>query len=232
LQTDDPLAALVKGRPVNVDVRSTASFDLMVNWLETCQNQHSRCSIIKDQPLPLRVIDVGVASDSHPRLFVTNGMAGSWTTLSHCWGGKLPLTTTAATIVERQNRIPLENFPPTFKDAIFLTRKLGFRYIWIDSLCIIQDSREDWSIESTRMGAIYEHAALNISASAARDAADGIFASSDKERHFAFASAVVRCFSNIHKIQGIINIRQHTNIQPPESNLHTASSIHHLISLV
>jgi hypothetical protein len=143
----------------------------------------------------------------------------------------VPLTTTAATKAGRQKGIPLGNLPSTFKDTIFLTKTLGFRYIWIDSLCIIQDSREYWSTESTRIDAIYAHAALDISASAARDAEDGIFASSNKERYSALPSATVRCFSNIHKIEGNTNIGQHTNIQPPESNLYRASCVQHVISL-
>jgi hypothetical protein len=45
--------------------------------------------------------------------------------------------------------------PATFFDATIITRELGYRYLWIDSLCIVQDFLEDWEAESQNMGNIY-----------------------------------------------------------------------------
>ncbi|KAH7115893.1 heterokaryon incompatibility protein-domain-containing protein, partial [Dendryphion nanum] len=71
--------------------------------------------------------------------------------------------------------IPDLDLPKTFRDAVQVTRELGVRYLWIDSLCIIQDSREDWESESIQMGAIYEGAFVRIAASGARDSSEGCF---------------------------------------------------------
>src|SRR5207248_2982479 len=71
--------------------------------------------------------------------------------------------------------IPLSDLPPTFRDAIAVTRTLRVRYLWIDSLCIIQDDRDDWAKESPKMGLIYTNAILTIAASAARDSSCGLF---------------------------------------------------------
>ena len=62
-----------------------------------------------------------------------------------------------------------EDIPKTFQDAITVTRYLGFHYIWIDSLCIVQDDNEDWARESAKMSSIYANAVLTIAASAAAD---------------------------------------------------------------
>lgn len=117
------------------------------------------------------MVDVGSEDPPvDPFVFVTNGSREEYVTLS-------PLTTISATLEKRQKAIHLEDLPPTFRDAIILTRKLGFRYIWIDSLCIIKDSHEDWTAESTQMYEIYANASLNIAASAAKHPQQGMFAS-------------------------------------------------------
>jgi hypothetical protein len=56
-----------------------------------------------------------------------------------------------------------------FRDAIAITRKLGIRYLWIDSLCIIQDDREDQELEAIKMGSVYGNAYLVLAATAAAD---------------------------------------------------------------
>jgi hypothetical protein len=63
----------------------------------------------------------------------------------------------------------ITELPKTFQDAIQLSRRLNNRFLWIDSLCIIQDSKEDWLKESVVMGDIYKHALCNIAATAAPD---------------------------------------------------------------
>jgi hypothetical protein len=68
-----------------------------------------------------------------------------------------------------------EDLPKTFQDAIQITRGLGFRYLWIDSLCIIQDDLEDWRIESATMARIYSNGACNLCATAASEGAQGLF---------------------------------------------------------
>jgi len=86
--------------------------------------------------------------------------------LSHRWGpkGESPLSTTSTNIRAHRKGIPLQAFPATFQDAIKVTRALGFKYIWIDSLCIIQDSTNDWISESAHMADIYTNATLTIAA--------------------------------------------------------------------
>ena len=60
--------------------------------------------------------------------------------------------------------IPFRDLPPLFQDAIIITRQLGLRYLWIDSLCIIQDSLRDWETEAAKMASIYQNSYVTISA--------------------------------------------------------------------
>jgi hypothetical protein len=65
--------------------------------------------------------------------------------------------------------------PKTFQDAVVVTRSIGLRYLWIDSLCIIQDDPDDWLRESANMGSIYKNSRLTIAASSATDSTQGLF---------------------------------------------------------
>jgi hypothetical protein len=71
--------------------------------------------------------------------------------------------------------VPLQDLSPTFRDAILFTRQVGIRYIWIDSLCILQDSPEDWLTESSVMNRVYKHSVCNIAATAASDYSPGLY---------------------------------------------------------
>jgi hypothetical protein len=123
--------------------------------------------------LPSRTIYVG-KNDEDLRLYVSRpGDSFRYAALSHCWGGSNPLTTTKANRVQHIRRIPHEKLPLTFRDAISVARSLGLAYLWIDSLCILQDSPEDWALQAGRMADIYEHSYVTISADAASDSSTG-----------------------------------------------------------
>ncbi|KAJ3546273.1 hypothetical protein NM208_g1640 [Fusarium decemcellulare] len=78
-------------------------------------------------------------------------------------------------------QIPLVDLPVTFRDAIRFCRDLGIQYIWIDSLCIIQDSESDWLQESSNMGKVYEYSFCNIAATSASSGGGGLY--SPRDRH-------------------------------------------------
>src|SRR5450432_78162 len=77
---------------------------------------------------------------------------GVYITLSHRWGGAGMIRLISDTFDEFRTNIPLSMLPQTFKDAITVTKHLDVRYLWIDSLCILQDSKDDLRRESARMG--------------------------------------------------------------------------------
>jgi hypothetical protein len=89
-----------------------------------------------------------------PFLFVTGGVTGEYAALSHCWGGSLKKGFTTSNIDTFSRRIQLSSLPPTFRGAVSMARSLGLQFLWIDAMCIIQDARADWAIESEDMDRI------------------------------------------------------------------------------
>jgi hypothetical protein len=136
------------------------------SWAANCLHHHSRCSWNTNSPtLPTRVIDV-----VEKRLVVTNGLKGEYITLSHCWGPpdkNRPILTKGnlSSFQEGIHESVLRHLPRSFLDAACLTAKLGIRYLWIDSLCILQDDQEDWARESARMVGFYNNAYCTFAAS-------------------------------------------------------------------
>ncbi|KAH7628019.1 heterokaryon incompatibility protein-domain-containing protein, partial [Sordaria sp. MPI-SDFR-AT-0083] len=154
---------------------STARF-----WLKECLKEHTECGMrsvsrAKSAPvkLPTRLIYFGEAQGQlAPRLVLTSASstleATSYFTLSPSWS----ITTKATSLKLRtenlqklQEAIPLESLPQTFRNAMGMTRRLGYQYIWIDSLCIIQDSHEDWENEAVTMCDVHGNSACTIAAS-------------------------------------------------------------------
>lgn len=108
-----------------------------------------------------------------PKLFLTNGLHGTYTALSYCWGQSPVIKTTLARVSPFQVGIPVSSLPATIKDSFEVARKLGYQYIWVDSLCIIQDDKADWERESRKMATIYGDADLVIGATSANHANEG-----------------------------------------------------------
>jgi hypothetical protein len=97
-------------------------------------------------------------------------------TLSHCWGGAKIPTLAHSNYQRYLKAIRMQELPQTFKDAIQLTRHLNVRYLWIDSLCIIQDSENDWRAQALLMGEVYRSSLCNIAATRAVNPYEGLFA--------------------------------------------------------
>jgi hypothetical protein len=149
-------------------------FDLLKNWISECSIEHSQCIALASR-LPTRAIDVGVAGSQEPVLKQTGGATAHYMTLSHCWGSKPVIRTTTETLTKHLLQLPMDLLPKTFRDAVTITRNFGIRYLWIDSLCIIQDDADDWERESAVMGNIYSCSYLTIAASASKDSSGGCF---------------------------------------------------------
>jgi hypothetical protein len=150
---------------VDSNPASPQIFEKISKWLSTC-SEHRSCgdegiwNVLRiehqDSTLPLRVIDVGPADGSiNPRLLTTNAQRGKYATLSYRWGTSVTMTTTYKTISSHQIGIEMASLPKTLRGAVHVTRKLGLRYLWVDSLCIIQDSAEDSAQQARQMHMIY-----------------------------------------------------------------------------
>lgn len=147
------------------DTASKESFAWASHALQSCVRTHTKCNSDKSADLPTRLLDLD-AFDDHPdiRLIETAGLSATYACLSHCWGQSRHLVTETASLGLRKDRIPWTSLPMTFQDAIHFVRRLGLQYLWIDSLCIIQDDTKDWEYESDAMSTIYRNAFVTIAA--------------------------------------------------------------------
>ena len=156
---------------LHADPLSKSSIARMKHWIVRCDTNDAKCKV-EETPLPTRVLDVRDQEDI--RLCETGGQSSAYIALSHCWGSSdKTFITTHETIPNMKAGFKIKQAPATFHNAISITRLLGFRYLWIDSLCIIQDDSADWSREAARMGSVYANAYLTIAATNAKDDNDG-----------------------------------------------------------
>lgn len=130
--------------------------------------------------MPTRVLAL-CGEDTRPyvQLIESKGRKGRYLALNHCWGSneKLPLRTTSKNYQVHQGGIPFRDLPKTFQDTVEFAQGIGIRYVWIDSLCIIQGDSQDWHSEAAKMGDVYWNAALVVAASGAKDSSEGLFIS-------------------------------------------------------
>ncbi|KAI5778610.1 heterokaryon incompatibility protein-domain-containing protein [Geopyxis carbonaria] len=160
---------------------SEICFELALKWHGNCIKNHPNCNAGSEKQnnwFPTRLLDLGDSNrDTDPRLRNCNFEPpdGPYMTLSHCWCTAPIVLNTQATIKNLNKCIPQSSLPKTFKDAIKVTKRFGVRYLWIDSLCIIQDSLSDWHYEAARMGDVYKFSHCNIAASRSSSSHGGCF---------------------------------------------------------
>ncbi|KAI4686108.1 uncharacterized protein J4E88_003945 [Alternaria novae-zelandiae] len=155
-------------------------------WMDTCMRDHQDCSNYwqdqrsKPSFLPTRLLDVDTGDDKVIRLVdtKTTKAKGPYCTLSHAWGPREKpfLTTTVWNMAKHLiTGITLDELPRNFQHAIHVTRFLKVRYIWIDSLAIVQEPLGDFAKEADLMHRVYRYSHCNIVAADSKDAYGGLF---------------------------------------------------------
>ncbi|KAF5257806.1 hypothetical protein FOXYS1_11655 [Fusarium oxysporum] len=175
----------------HASIMNDQNLQLAMKWIKGCIRSHPICKEFQPRQSnwrPTRLIHVRSKSQQ-PRLVIPSE-AVNYIALSYCWGTDNTATLTEATLTPFQKEIPLASLPTTIRDAITTTKDLGYEYLWVDSLCIIQDSKSDWVKESSQMGSIYGSAALTIAAAGTSSVQDSIFCRRDPR-------AVRPCIANI-----------------------------------
>lgn len=142
------------------EISALPDLKLGLEWVQTCIQDHGHHES-KSVELPTRLIDLG-GSTGHARIIDTNIIDARqnchYVALSHCWGKRLPLSkTTKKNVHASATFMDLGSLEQTFKDAVAVTRALGYRYLWIDTLCILQDDESDWQIECSRMDSVFSN---------------------------------------------------------------------------
>ncbi|GKT64920.1 heterokaryon incompatibility protein [Colletotrichum tofieldiae] len=170
----------------------------MRTWMDDCVNNHPECIRHHSSRnfVPTRVLDVGPPEDitwppSYVRVVDTRKtpINAPYLTLSHCWGDGVFVQLTKENLGDFTTRgVPWEGRDgicsnTTFAQALQVVRQLGLRYIWIDSLCIIQGKGdkglhvEDWKAEAPLMHKVYRNSYCNIAAADSRNHTEGLFRS-------------------------------------------------------
>ncbi|KAG9232309.1 hypothetical protein BJ875DRAFT_88895 [Amylocarpus encephaloides] len=127
-----------RGREIPSNPASSRTFSTVKTWLQKC-SQHTECGPPAESILPKRILDLGLANSDTVSLKATSGEEfGCYVALSYCWGVSPGLVTTFENLAVQMERILISDMPATLADAVQITRELGFRYLWIDALCILQ----------------------------------------------------------------------------------------------
>ncbi|OAG10012.1 HET-domain-containing protein, partial [Paraphaeosphaeria sporulosa] len=163
-------------------------FDLVRSWAKECAN-HKICAKPAQVPLPKRVIEIPADLAQPCRLRAASHVQGHYVILSHCWGKSDIASKLKDSLISTfHNAIPYGELPKNFQDAIEITRCLGFRYLWIDALCISQDNAAEWAEEAPKMSSYYGLSTLMIAATVAEDSSKGILI----DRHIKYSPAIGR----------------------------------------
>ncbi|KAF4630750.1 hypothetical protein G7Y89_g7382 [Cudoniella acicularis] len=170
---DSIVGEIVTARELDNKVNSTQASKQIHSWLAECDH-HETCGPIEPSLLPTTMIEV--SSEEHPefpRLFATKGTVDYYVALSYCWGLDQTGLTKISNLESRLQRLDVITLSRTIQDTITTTRKIGMKYVWIDAVCIIQDSMDDKEIELASMCRIYQHATVTTVAASASSANQG-----------------------------------------------------------
>ncbi|KAK6725127.1 hypothetical protein SNK04_003932 [Fusarium graminearum] len=185
---DDPLGPSISRRPIVRDVQSPRVINAAKKLLYECRSQdkpsegHEECRYSRDTVLPTRVLQVGVnEGEACPIQLHINDRdrCGSYLALSYCWGATDPTAKNNLVQLEKGNQkhlqkeIRMEDLEQTIQDAVYMTRQLGFNYLWVDRFCILQDDHEDKKKEFSRMAITYKNAVVTLVAGTAKAASEG-----------------------------------------------------------
>lgn len=147
------------------DSGSCAAFERAAAWLSHCIEHDEQCVPPASAFVPQRLIDVGSEEAQDPKLVDLKDPT-QYTCLSYCWGPDVQdvRKTTQANLASHYAAIPYKALPKTIQDAIRVCRGLKIRYLWVDSLCIVQDDRLEWAHQCGQMRDIYRYSQLTIAA--------------------------------------------------------------------
>ena len=165
----------------SVSTDSEQSLEIVRRWLSDCTLKHMKCSVA--EPLlwkPKRLLDVSIRGPGGAQgVRLCDGLfadpLSEYVTLSYCYGTAKPTRLHKKTLPALRQGVAASSLPKTIADAAFITRELGFKYLWVDSLCLMQDSAEEMLSESSQMDKVYSGASLNLAATASKDTQGGLF---------------------------------------------------------
>ncbi|RII10896.1 hypothetical protein CUC08_Gglean006897 [Alternaria sp. MG1] len=168
---DDSHEGMEIGKSVAHDPLSARTVTNVRGWLKRCEDErhgyHKICSLSERAYVPTRLIKISGPSDQLQLRIVCGDDMGEhdvsrYVALSYCWGGDQTSKLTKENHDLYKKNIAWETLPKAIQDAAKTAQTLGFQYIWIDSMCIVQNSKEDKEAEISQMTNVYAHATLTV----------------------------------------------------------------------
>ncbi|RSL52152.1 hypothetical protein CEP54_011055 [Fusarium duplospermum] len=178
----EPPVGLPTKRILSGPISPVSSASWARHRLESCLGSHDKCVLHRSQNyLPTRLIDVRpLGPEGNVKL--TQGLnlpkCTRYAALSYVWGDpKLQehIKTTRSTLANHSDEIKLSSLPKALRDAVVFTRELGLDFLWVDSLCIIQNDQDEWTHEAGRMYDVYGNSCVTLVALWGRDCDSGLF---------------------------------------------------------
>lgn len=179
------MLVLPREEPPSLDTGSETSVAWARHRVNECRHDHIHCHSLQflrasDPYIPSRLLYIppDPSEGLILRLKENVPVGAKYVALSHCWGSQDNWPDCLSTAKNYQSQlecIPWKTIPQTFRHAAIFSRKLGLEYLWIDSMCIIQDSERDWQNESTQMYAVYSNADITLAALHSNDSHGGLF---------------------------------------------------------
>lgn len=181
MPSGDPAAYWISARPHDPDVNRAEAIESAKQWLADCVNCHEQCgipskSVDGTMKSPKRLLKISKESsactkanlhvckrDEHP----------PYTALSYCWGTGQAYRLVLSNLEAMSIDVPIRALAQTIQDAISVAGRMGVQYLWIDSLCIIQDSPTDKDDEISAMDHIYQNAEFTLCAASAKACTEG-----------------------------------------------------------
>ena len=166
---------------VGTNTWSNETRQLIQQWIAQCVTEHIQCNRTTAQYdwLPTRLLDIQARAGSDADVYLIESKditsKAQYVSLSHCWGRAPILSLRNENTEIFKKGVPVDRLPKTFQQAVEVARHLHIGYIWIDSLCIIQDSIADWQVESLTMKNVYQNAFCNIAATGSHNSRGGLF---------------------------------------------------------
>lgn len=157
---------------VRSQTSSALSLDSTIaSWVSRCSSEHSKCNFVlpRKQPKPTRLLEIRKENeDLKVQLLERIGIPEEcrYVALSYRWDADSTTLLSRTNIKDFKKDVPVSSLPKIFQDVFHVSIALGLSHVWIDSLCILQDSSDDWAREATTMAEAYQNAALNIAATA------------------------------------------------------------------
>ncbi|RYP07637.1 hypothetical protein DL764_002374 [Monosporascus ibericus] len=189
--SDDPAAEFVSTRPLALQPSSQENFSRIRQYLVDCfrrEGIHADCEASSAEKVPTRLLKIHALSQGVYGVRIDCAADPvTYAAPSYCWGGEQVHKTTTENLPRYSLNVQWETLPKTIQDAVKVTAALDIEYLWVDSICIVQDDDDDKAREIADMPSIYNGATVTIVAATAKTAKDGFL--HDRDPHTLIGNA-------------------------------------------